>query len=679
MKNIVNHSLLALFAVFVTSCNPKADEVLVLQGFDTSGIDTSVAPCNDFFMYASGNWQKKNPIPSTESRWGSFNILIEENNKKLQELLHQISENTNHTQGSYEQILADFYSAMMDSSKMEKNTKEPFVALLKEVQSLKSEKDYSAQIAFALQQGIRTPISVSVRADAKNPNQNRMYLYQSGLSLPDRENYLRSDSTTLFQQKAFKEHIAKQLIHLDWKSEEAAFCAQNVFEIEKALAQIQMPRKVLRNPDSTYNKMSIAEASELNKSLNLNALLSHLSVSPDSIIVGQVQYLRKLGVVMNSFNENQWSDYFTWQAVNAYTDVLPYALQAEDFDFFQKTLLGTQQMKPRWKRTLSKMNSGLSEPLGKLFADKYFSPESKKAVEEMVENVREVYRERIQALDWMSAETKDKALEKLNAFKYKIGYPDQWKSFEGLQVSRENAFINLKYLRSYSFQEMLNKLYEPVDKDEWFMGAHVVNAYYSSSYNEIVFPAGILQAPFFSLEADAAINYGGIGGVIGHEFSHGFDDQGRKYNAFGMLSNWWNMQDSIRFDEKSRMLIEHYEMYEPIPGFNVNGLMTLGENIADLGGLTMAFYAYKKHLEKNPSGIIEGFTPEQRLFLGWAQVWQSSTTVGFLRNQINSDYHSPAMYRVNGPVSQMKEFMEAFSCKEGDPMVKEPTKRVSIW
>ncbi len=678
MHKLLKLSLLLTTLLMISSCSTPLEKEKI-KGFDTAGLDTTYAPCNDFFMYASGNWQRNNPIPSTESRWGSFNILIEENNLKIKQLLEKLLDNPAHKKGSYEQLLADFYAASMDSIGMEQNTLEPFKELLKKMQSFQNTEDFSDQLAFAMQNGIRSPISISVRADAKNPNVNKTYMYQSGLSLPDRENYLRSDSTTLFQQEAFKIHIAKQLTALGWEAELAQKAANNVFEIEKSLANIYMPRKILRNPDSTYNKMPAEDAYRLNERINLKKTFELLGAQIDTIIVGQVNYTRNLTAVMQSYSSEQWSDYFAWQTLSAYIDVLPYHFQKENFAFFQQILLGTQAMKPRWKRVLAKMNGGLSEPLGKLFADTYFSPESKKAVEEMVENVREVYRERIQALDWMSDETKEKALEKLNAFKYKIGYPDQWKNYEGLAISPSNAFQNTQNLRSYALAEMLAKLSKPVDKGEWFMGAHVVNAYYSSSYNEIVFPAGILQPPFFSLQADAAINYGGIGGVIGHEFSHGFDDQGRKYNAFGMLDNWWNLQDSMRFDEKSRMLIEHYEMYEPIPGFAVNGLMTLGENIADLGGLTMAYYAYQKHLQKNPSGTIKDFTPEQRLFLGWAQVWQSSTTEGFLRNQINSDYHSPAMYRVNGPVSQMQEFKEAFRCKEGDPMVKELIKRVRIW
>lgn len=678
MKKI--HVLISGLALtyLLSACNSQ-DKNTKLEGFDTAGLDSTYSPCEDFFMFASGNWQKQNPIPSTESRWGSFNILIEENNTKLNELLKEISKSTDHKKGTYEQLLSDFYSAAMDSLAMEQNTLEPFTQLYKRVINFEVNGDFSSLLAFAMKNGIRTPIGLSVRSDAKNPEVNILYLYQNGLSLPDRENYLRTDSTTLYQQESFKKHIQKQLSYLDSNEDEAQRAAQSVFEIEKSLAEIYMPRKVLRNPDSTYNKMPAIEAYNLNKNLNLENLFDLLGVSIDTLIVNQVNYVRRLADVFENFEPQQWSDYFAWQTLNAYTDALPYRFQEESFEFFQRTLLGTKEMKPRWKRVLAKMNGGLSEPLGKLFADEYFSAESKKAVEQMVEDVREVYRERIQQLEWMSPETKERAIEKLNAFKYKIGYPDKWRSFEGLDLSRENALYNLNKLRSYSFAEMLAKLQKPVDKGEWFMGAHVVNAYYSSSYNEIVFPAGILQPPFFSLKADAAINYGGIGGVIGHEFSHGFDDQGRKYNAFGMLDNWWNAQDSMRFMEKAQMLIEHYEMYEPIPGFNVNGLMTLGENIADLGGLTMAYYAYQKHLERNPRVDKEGFTPEQRLFLGWAQVWQSSVTEGFLRNQINSDYHSPAMFRVNGPVSQMKEFKEAFGCQEGDPMVKEAPRRVTIW
>lgn len=656
----------------------KAEETI--PGFDLSNLDHTISPCEDFYMYTTANWIRKNPIPESESRWGSFNILIEKNNERLYRLLEEFVQSDQPSEKySARQLCTDFYKAAMDSAAVEKKGLEGIAPMVELAEQIKDIKTLTEWFQYSMGMGIRIPFYMGVRTDAKNPNRYIVYWGQSGLSLPDRDNYLRTDSLSKFQQSEYKRMLTELLALAGYQIEKAKNMSEDIFQIEYAMAQLHMARQDLRRPELTYNKMKLAEADQMTQHLKPGAILQNLNVKTDSIVITHVAYLRAMDSLLEAFSPEQWKSYAVWKTYEAFIDALPYKFLKRHFDFFSGVLYGTKTMKPRWKRVLAKMNEGLSEPLGRLFAERYFSPEAKADVEEMVENIREVFRERIQSRDWMTPETKAKALEKLNAFTYKIGYPEKWKSFENLEITADNYLRNIQTLRQYQFRENLSRLGRPVDKDEWFMGAHVVNAYYNPTFNEIVFPAGILQPPFYDPKADAAINYGAIGGVIGHEFSHGFDDQGRKYNAFGQLINWWNAIDSIQFEEKAQLLADHYSMYEPLPGYTVNGKMTLGENIADLGGLTLAYYAYQRYKQKHPAVTLAGFSPEQRVFLGWAQVWQSNVTDGFLRIQLTTDYHSPARYRVNGPVSMMKEFKEAWGCKEGDPMVKPSDKRVVIW
>lgn len=651
-----------------------------IPGFDITLLDSSYPPCEDFYMYTTARWMERNPIPESESRWGSFNILIEKNNERLHDILQEYSSRNDAVERySARQLCADFYAAAMDSAAIESRAiseMKPLLSLTNQITSVKTLVDW---FTYAVQAGIRIPYYMGVRTDAKNPERYIVYWGQSGLTLPDRDNYLRTDSISRYQQREYKKFLTEFFQLHGAGQSQSAVMADAVFNIESELAVLHMARQDMRRPELTYNKMSVADANQMTTHLKPGVILRQYGMTTDSIVITHIHYLKALDSVLIKFKPEQWRAYAVWKTYEAYIDALPYNFVKRHFDFFSGVLYGTQVMKPRWKRVIAKMNDGLSEPLGRLFAERYFSPEAKADVELMVENIREVFRERISTRDWMTEETKQKALEKLNAFTYKIGYPNKWKSFEGLELSPTSYVRNLQNIRQYQFRDNLNRLGKPVDKDEWFMGAHIVNAYYNPTFNEIVFPAGILQPPFYDPNADAAINYGAIGGVIGHEFSHGFDDQGRKYNAFGQLSNWWNALDSAQFEARTRLLSEHYSMYEPLPGYFVNGKMTMGENIADLGGLTLAYYAYKKYRFTHPAEVIAGFTPEQRLFLGWAQVWQSNVTDGFLRVQVTTDYHSPARYRVNGPMSMMKEFRDAWGCKEGDPMVKDADKRVVIW
>lgn len=673
--------LLAGISAVMVACQApqQVEEKKQELGFNLSDLDTTVQPCDNFYQYVAGGWMKNNPIPETESRWGNFNILVENNNAKVRGLLDSISHVGDLKKGDYAQLVADLYISAMDSAAVEAKGIEPLQGLLSKIDEVKDHAGFYALMADFKMMGVGHPWSARVGTDDKNSDVNIMTFYQSGLALPDRDYYLKGDSASVFIQQEYKKHIAT-ILELSGV-EDATHKAESIYSLEKALANIQMSRVERRVPENVYNKMSREEILSLSPVINLDNYIKTMGVEFDSAVVAQPDYFRGLGNILSSTDVETLKDYATWHAVHGAVDMLPHAFVQADFDFYSKTLTGSKEMKPRWKRSLSTVNSGLGEQLGHLFVDRYFPESSKATIEGMVEDLRTAYRERINQLEWMSDSTKQRALEKLDAFKYKIGYPNKWKDYSDLVITKENLFENGQNLAAYLIKENLEKLSKPVDKDDWFMPAHIVNAYYSPSYNEIVFPAGILQPPFYNANADDAINYGAIGGVIGHEFTHGFDDRGRKYNAFGNLANWWNKLDMERFEKRTDKMVQQYGSYQPVREVFVNGRLTLGENIADLGGLTLAYHAYKiSHVDgKEAPEAIDGFSWEQRIFLGWGQVWQTNQTDSHLSNQVLTDSHSPAEYRVNGPMSNMPEFKEAWGCEDGDAMVRHDSVKVVIW
>ncbi len=650
-------------------------------GIDLNDFDTTVAPCDNFFEYVAGGWMKNNPVPETEARWGNFNILIEENNKKVRGILDSISELGGLKKGSYQQLVSDFYISAMDSVAVEQAGTKPLKPVFDKISAVKTLVDYNNLIVYFELHGIRYPFSGGVGVDDKNSNVHLFRLGQSGLGLPDRDYYIKTDSASARIQNLYKEHIAKMLTLAGTEGAKATQSAIDIYAFEKKLANAQMTRVERRIPEKVYNKMPRAEVVALAPKLNLENYFTKLNVSFDSANIGQVDYLKALNKILPETSISVLKEYARFHAINATVDYLPHAFVQQDFDFYSKTLRGNKKLKPRWRRTLDVINGGLGEQLGHLFVDKYFPESSKKALEAMVEDLRSAYRERINGLEWMSDSTKGRALEKLAAFNYKIGYPDKWKDYSDLEISPNNYFANGQNLKQYTIQENLDKLGKPVDKSEWHMPAHIVNAYYSGSYNEVVFPAGILQPPYFNPNADDAVNYGAIGGVIGHEFTHGFDDRGRKYNAFGNLSNWWSKMDIKRFEERTGRMVVQYDQYEPLTQVFVNGQLTLGENIADLGGLTLAYYGYKmSHVDgKKEPALIDGFSWQQRIFLGWGNAWKTNQTAEHISNQVLTDSHSPAQYRVNGPMSNMPEFKEAWGCTVDDPMVRPDSVKVMIW
>ncbi len=681
MKKIT--TLLIATALLGAACKNDTEKTVeddLALGFDLSSLDSTVDPCTDFFQYAAGGWIEKNPIPETESRWGSFNILIEANNARVRGLLDSISTMEGLEKGSYQQMVADFYRTGMDSIAVEKTGITPLQSFLEAIEAVQSFDDYLALAASFEKRGVRMPWGTYVDVDDKNSNAHIMKMTQSGLGMPDRDYYLKSDSVSKYTQKEYRAHIAKMLMMSGYDAPKAQKAADDIYALEYKMAEKAMPRADAWDPDKTYNKKGAEAWMNEVPELKLQNFFTELNVSFDSLVVAQPDYLVFLNEQLPSVKVETLKDYARWHTLHHYADYLPQEWVQEDFNFYGTVLRGNKKMKPRWKRVLASIENGLDEPLGHLFADRYFPESAKKDIEKMVEDMRAVYGERIRQLDWMSDSTKEKALEKLRAFKYKIGYPDKWDDFEGLEIGAEGYLANAVQLDAYNVKENFEKLDEAVDKDEWFMPAHIVNAYYSPSFNEVVFPAGILQPPFYNINAEAAINYGGIGGVIGHEFTHGFDDNGSQYDAHGNLKNWWTDKDRMLFEERTGKMIRQYNAYEPLLETHVNGELTLGENIADLGGVTLAYYGYKKSLDEGRKDVvIDGFNWQQRIFLGWAQVWQTNQTDAYLRNQVVTDPHSPAKYRVNGPMSNMEEFKEAWGCNPNDEMVRPDSVRVVIW
>ncbi len=682
-KSIVKAGVLMLaLCVSFSACKTDAPQVAEKSnlGFDVANLDSSVSPCDDFFQFMAGGWIRNNPIPETESRWSNFNILLEENNAKVKLLLDSVSALKPENTTDYARKLATYYNSGLDSTAVENAGLTPLNAVFEKIKTIQSPSDYVNLMGFFKANGIAAPIASSVSVDDKNSAAYVLNISQSGLGMPDRDYYVEDNERFAEMRTAYKKHVAEMLALAQFDGD-ANQLAEAIFLFEKDLAQVSMTREAMRFPENTYNKRSMKMVVDMAPALNLASYFSVNEIKFDSAVVNQPNYIAALDNIVAKQNGNTLQAYAVWCTLHAYADYLPHGFVQSDFDFYNTALRGTKKMKPRWKRTISAVENGLGEQLGHLFVAKYFPEESKVEIQNLVENLRTAYRERIKQLGWMSEETKKRALEKLMGFTYKIGYPDTWDKQEGLIVNSNVYLENAMVISAFQIKDNLKKLGKKVDRNEWFMPAHIVNAYYNPSFNEIVFPAGILQPPFYNPAADMAINFGGIGGVIGHEFSHGFDDQGSKYNVEGNLDNWWTAQDSTSFDSRTTKMVRQFDGYQPILESFVNGKLTLGENIADLGGLTLAYYGYKAGLKNGDykGDTIDGFSWQQRIFLGWGQVWQVNQTDEATRNQVLTDPHSPAQYRVIGPMSNMPEFAQAWGCKAGDNMVRPDSVKVEIW
>jgi putative endopeptidase len=619
-------------------------------------------------------------VPAKETRWGSFNVLRDFNINAVKNILLEAQNDKTAKAGSVKRRIGDFYAAGMDSIGIEKLGASPILPELAKVASVTNLEDIISEAAVMRTQGLGSPLfSFYVGQDRKEATKLIAQLGQGGTTLPDRDYYLKADARSLKIQEAYKKYIT-QLFVLSGSSEELAKKnAETIFAIEKSLANSQMSRVEMRDPYKTYNKFSVADFSKTTPNINWAVLLPKMKVNgQDTILVGAPKFFTDLNALLVATPVADWKTYLQWNVLKTSAPYLSSAFVDANFAFTQ-VLTGQKVQTPRWQRMSQLTDGTLGELLGQLYVEKHFKPEAKVRMEEMVANLIKAYEIRIKNLDWMSAETKVKALDKLHAFTPKIAYPDKFKNYDGLTVTKTNFLQNLRSAAVWGYNDMVSQLGKPVDKTRWGMSTPTVNAYYSPVLNEIVFPAGILQFPFFDVNADDAVNYGGIGAVIGHEISHGFDDSGSQYDKDGNLKNWWTAEDLAKFKEKSKALQAQFDAYTVLDTIHVNGKLTMGENIGDLGGLNAAYEAYKMTNEWKAGKVVDGFTPDQRFFLAWAQVWRTTILPETAAQLILTDSHSPGEYRTIGAPVNMDAWYKAFNIQPGDKLYKKPEDRIKIW
>ena len=683
MKKGIHWILAAIVLLF--ACSPQKKEEASGVGLDLTNIDTTVRPQDDFFKYANGGWLNRTTIPADQGRWGSFNELREFNNDAVLKVLTKAAQNTAlYPEGTDQRKAADFYSIGMDSLLAEKAGIEPLRPYLEMIEAIKSKNDIQHYLAEDIMTGGGAFFGVAVLSDLKNSKKVALYLGSGGIGLPERDYYLKDDAKSKETREKYKEHVANLLKLAGTADDKATKDAAMVLALETQLAKSMLSKEDSRKPELQYNPKTLAELSKLTPSVNWATYFSALKINEDTVIVTEPAFMREYEKVVNTYSLDDVKTYLKVAALRGSASLLSNAFVNESFEFNTKYLRGTEKMLPRWKRVLGVTNSYLGEAIGKLYVDENFPPEAKQKALDMVENIRKAFAERLKGLDWMSDSTKQMALAKLEAFSVKIGYPDTWKDYSSLVIEKgpEKAsyFANAVNAARFQVEEDIAKLGKPVDKKEWIMTPQTVNAGYNPLFNEIVFPAGILQPPFYNYKADEAVNYGGIGAVIGHELSHGFDDMGSQFDATGNLKNWWAEGDLAKFKEKGKAYVDQFNKYEPLPGVFVQGEFTLGENIGDLGGLAVAFAGLERfYQEHGKPGLIDGLTPEQRFFMSWGTIWRTKYRDETLRTQVLTDPHSPGMYRANGPLTNFEPFYKAFNVVEGDKMFRPENERVKIW
>ncbi|MBU2526977.1 MAG: M13 family metallopeptidase [Bacteroidetes bacterium] len=681
-KNLLSASLLS--ALVFTACKNEEKQAGT-PGINTSYMDDSVRPQDDFFRYVNGKWLDQTQIPDDKTSWGSFNELRENTDADVLEILKEAMASGQYAADSDQGKAVNLFKTILDSTSRNEQGLQPIQSRLDEIDKMTTVKDLENYLIAYESVGGTGFFGVGVFADSKDSNKNVLSLGNGRLGLPDREYYVSDDPNSKDTRDKYVLHVGQMLQFLGYSSEDAQKQAEAVLAFETLLATPRLTRVERRDDRLTYNPKTIAEISNLNKVFDWQKYFSALGFATvDTVIVNEPKYIASLEPLMQTSHLNHWKAYLKWSLLNSASGRLSDEIETANWEFYGKTLRGAQAQEAPEKRALGMLNRALGEALGKLYVDKKFPPEAKQKAEELIANLIAAYDKRIKELPWMSPETKEKALEKLHALNIKIAYPDKWKDYSKLQIQGPEAggsyYANMDNLSRWRFEEDVAKLEKPVDKDEWFMAPQIVNAYFNPAYNEIVFPAAILQPPFFNFEADDAVNYGGIGSVIGHEISHGFDDSGARYDAQGNLVDWWTPADLEAFTQLGDALAAQYSRLEPLPDTFVDGKFTLGENIGDLGGVNAAFEALQIHLAKNGSpGLIDGFTPEQRFFLSWGTIWRVKTRDEALKTQVKTDPHAPGMYRASVPLQNVEAFYETFDVKPGDAMFLPPEQRVKIW
>lgn len=676
--NMKHYFPLAAFCLMAASCGTGKQQAELTAGIQSANLDTTALPGADFYQYACGGWVKNNPIPAEYSQYGSFTILAEENRKQIQGLIEELA-GTDHEAGSVAQKIGDLYRIVMDSVKLNNDGVAPIKPELEHLAALKDKEAY-ALIGELQRKGIVAYNILYVGADEKNSGMNAVQTYQAGLSMGEREYYLENDPATSKIRDAFRTHVQKMYQLAGFDEATAKKGMEVVMNVETRLAKAFRSRTELRNPQANYNKMTLEELKKNYPTFDWDAYLSALGLKDvKEIIVGQPASLQAAADILATLPADRQGLYLQWKLIDAAAGTLSDALAEQNFDFYSRTMRGTQEMQPRWKRAVGTVSSALGEAVGQMYVEKYFPAAAKERMVTLVKNLQQSLAERIKNLAWMGDSTKVKALEKLATFHVKIGYPDKWKDYSTLDIKNDSYWANMERANEWNHAEMIAKAGKPVDKDEWLMTPQTVNAYYNPTTNEICFPAAILQYPFFDMNADDAFNYGAIGVVIGHEMTHGFDDQGRQYDKDGNLKDWWTEEDAKRFDERAQVMVNFFDSIQVAPGVYGNGRMTLGENIADHGGLLVSYQAFKNATAAAPLEVKDGFTPEQRFFLAYAGVWANNIRPEEVLNRTKSDVHSLGEWRVNGALPHIGTWYEAFGVTEKDPMYLAEDKRVSIW
>ena len=670
--------LIIFFCSFLFVAQTTIHGQVTLTSIDKSYLNTKIKPSEDFFMFSNGKWIEKNKIPASESRWGSFNELEQNNKSKLIAILNAAQKNPGE-KGSLNQLLGSYSKAYLDMETRNKKGFEELKPDLDLIQSISSLDEIPGILAVQHLDGINSLFNFGIDQDLKNINQHVAYLSQGGIGLPNCEYYTQENKKSILV--AYKEYVQKVFQKFGYSENESTKYAEILVDFETKLAKSMLTPAEQRIPETTYNKMNLKETYALFGDFQIATYFEKLSMgSLDSVVVGTPKFVETIANLIKQEEISTWKTYLTWNVMNSYIGHLGEEFIDLRFDFYGRTLSGKKERKPLDESCIEELTRiEIGELLGKAFVEKHFSKKAQDRVNSMVDNLLLVFKQRIGSLEWMSDATKKQALVKLSSIGRKLGFPSKWEDFSALNFSDKTYLKNVREMNRYSVRKNLSQLGKPIDKEKWGMPAHMVNAYYHPLLNEIAFPAGIMQAPFFDDNAEDAVNYGRIGMVIGHEFTHGFDDMGSKFAADGSFRNWWTDEDRKLFEEKTKMLGQTFSNFCPIEGHCVNPDLTMGENIADLGGLTMAYYAYKMTDECKKGIKRDGYSPEQRFFISYAQLWKIKYTDAEMKNRIANDPHSPGMYRVNGPLMNCPEFFEAFNVKEGDKMRNESKKVARIW
>ncbi len=661
----------------------SAAEPVLKSGLDIDGFDRTVKPNQDFYEFVNGNWNKQNPIPPEYTRWGAFSQLRDENLVSLRTILDDLTKEKGPLTGN-RQKLRDFYLTAMDEASRNKLGVAPLADDFAKIAKLGTTDELLSLVGEFHASGISSMFSFGVGQDAKISTQHVAHFWQGGTGLPEKEYYLSKGEDSQKIRDEYRQHVERMFVLLEDAPDAAKTAADVVLKIETQLAEAMRAPVQLRDREANYNKKTLKELADLTPNLKWDVYWratgakAHEKELAD-VVIGQPEFLDRVNELAKSVAMDDWKSYLRWHLIHATASQLSEPFEKESFHFYGEILHGAKEQQPRWKRAVNAIDGDLGEALGQIFVEKHFPPEAKQRMDALVKNVLASFRERIETREWMGSETKQQATAKLATVMTKIGYPDKWKDYSKLEIRPDSYAANNRRANRFHFQFDLDKLGKPVDRTEWGMTPPTVNAYYNSSKNEIVFPAGILRPPFFNAEADDAVNYGGIGAVIGHEITHGFDDQGSRSDAQGNLRNWWTTEDRTNFTAKTDILVKQFEACKAVDGQPVNGKLTLGENIADLGGVIISYSAYQKSLGGKTPAVLDGFSGSQRFFLGYAQVWRGATRDAEARVRLRTDPHSPMTFRVFVPLSNVPKFYEAFDIKPGDGMYRAPAERLEIW